>query len=76
MDHPHHAKQSMSDWDIEHQECVGNALEDGIDNFSDMLSYAVDNMTQVSAPRLQQLWDEASPNYNTRWLPPDEEGEG
>jgi len=29
-------------------------------------------MTQVSAPRLQQLWDEAADN----WLPPDEGGEG
>ena len=62
----------MSDWDIEHQECVGNALQDGIENFSDMLRYALDNMTQVSAPRLQQLWDEAADN----WLPPDEGGEG
>ena len=72
MNHPHHIRQSMSDWDLEHQECVGNALQDGIENFSDMLRYALDNMTQVSAPRLQQLWDEAADN----WLPHDEGGEG
>ena len=58
MDHPHHLSQSMSDWDIEHQECVGNAREEGIDNFADMLSFAADNMSQVSEPRLKQLWDE------------------
>tara|TARA_R110000744_G_C19269683_1_gene552353 strand:+ start:903 stop:1121 length:219 start_codon:yes stop_codon:yes gene_type:complete len=72
MDHPHHLSQSMSDWDIEHQECVGHALDEGIDNFSAMLSFAADNMTRVSEPRLKQLWEEAAHN----WLPPDEGGEG
>jgi len=57
MNHPHHVRQSMSDWDIEHQECIGHALNDGIDNFDAMLSFAKDNMSKVDTPHLKQLWE-------------------
>ena len=55
MDHPH-ASRSLSDWDIEHQECIQHALQTGIDNLPDLLSFAIDNMTEVSPAHLEKLW--------------------
>ena len=57
LNHPHHVRQSMSDWDIEHQECIGHALDEGIDNFDAMLSFAEAQMSHVDTPHLKQLWE-------------------
>lgn len=53
-------KQSISDWALEHQECVGHALEAGIDNWDDLWNYSLAHMIAVNEDYLKEIWHEHS----------------
>ena len=48
----------INDWSIEHEEVVGLALENGIDNFPDLWKFALEHMNAVSEDYLRELWGE------------------
>jgi len=58
MNHPHHSRQSISDWELEHRECLGLALEQGVTELIDAEEFLRDHMQHVDYGYLKQLWDE------------------
>ena len=58
MNHPHHSHQSISDWEIEHRECLGHALRKGITELIDAEEFLRDHMDHVDYGYLKELWRE------------------
>jgi hypothetical protein len=58
MNHPHHSHQSISDWEIEHRECLGHALRKGITELVDAEEFLRDHMDHVDYGYLKELWRE------------------
>ena len=58
MNHPHHSRQSISDWEIEHRECLGLALKQGITELTDAEEFLRDHMQHVDYGYLKQIWDD------------------
>ena len=56
MDHPHHSRQSISDWEIEHRECLGHAVQQGITQLIDAEEFLRDHMDYVDYGYLTELW--------------------
>ena len=57
MNHPHHSRQSISDWELEHRECLGMALENGIAQLHDAEEFLRNHMDHVDRRYLNELWD-------------------
>ena len=57
MNHPHHSRQSISDWELEHRECLGMALENGVTELHDAEEYLRDHMQHPDYGYLKELWD-------------------
>jgi hypothetical protein len=58
MDHPHHVRQSISDWELEHREYLGQALEKGVTNLIEADEFLRNHMDQVDYGYLKELWNE------------------
>ena len=55
-DHPHDVRQSISDWELEHRECLGTALEKGVKNLIEADEFLRDHMKYVDYGYLKELW--------------------
>jgi|TARA_R110002020_G_scaffold96391_2_gene230845 predicted oxidoreductase len=50
-------KQSISDWALEHEELLGQALEEGVTNLTDAGLYLSERMESVDFVYLCNLWE-------------------
>jgi len=48
----------ISDWEIEHRECLGHALQKGITSLVDAEEFLRDHMDHVDYGYLTELWRE------------------
>tara|TARA_R100001086_G_scaffold195570_1_gene112327 strand:- start:250 stop:477 length:228 start_codon:yes stop_codon:yes gene_type:complete len=57
INYPDSVRQSISDWELEHRECLGQALEKGIKNIIEADEFLRDHMDHVDYGYLKELWD-------------------
>jgi len=58
MNHPHHSRQSISDWELEHRERLSQALEKRVKNLIEADEFLRDHMEHVDYGYLKELWNE------------------